>query len=179
MSSLATVARPYAKAIAQLAEASGEWDHWESVLGALSALAQDKDLQARFANPKLSADALKKSVVEAFKKYATPETTRLLDLLVDCKRLDAGGQILAQFCQFKDDALNQAQVDVRSAVKLTEAGKKNIIEVMEKRLNRKVSLSCHIDPSLHAGVVIRYGDEVINATVAGRLERLARTLRRV
>lgn len=179
MSSLATVARPYAKAIAELAQADDGWARWQTVLEALAGLAEDAQAQVALSDPRLSKEDILDVLASAFGKKLDKAGIRLLRLLVENKRLAVGREMLEQFEALQDEALGQVHVYVDSAVKLTAAQKKNLVQMMEKRLSRKVSLNCHVDESLHAGVVIRHGDEVINASVRGRLQRLASQLRAV
>jgi F-type H+-transporting ATPase subunit delta len=47
---------------------------------------------------------------------------------------------------------------------------------MSKRLGTEVDLSVSVDHALIGGVVIRAGDLVIDASLRGRMSRLANTL---
>ena len=51
-----------------------------------------------------------------------------------------------------------------------------ISEKLKQRLDRKVMLTCSVDETLIAGVVIRAGDLVIDNSVRGKLNRLSDTL---
>ena len=63
-----------------------------------------------------------------------------------------------------------------SASPLSNADIAKIQASLEKRYGRTVKLNCSVDPSLMAGLVIKAGDEVIDASVRNKLNRLAEAL---
>ncbi|NBU12941.1 MAG: F0F1 ATP synthase subunit delta, partial [Betaproteobacteria bacterium] len=62
--------------------------------------------------------------------------------------------------------------------KLTAAETKSLQAMLESRYGRKVNVSSTVDASLIGGVRIAVGDEVIDASVQGRLASMALTLQR-
>ncbi len=70
----------------------------------------------------------------------------------------------------------RSKVEVTSAFELNEEQKKKITSAMSKRLGTEVDLSVTVDDALIGGVVIRAGDLVIDASLRGRMGRLANTL---
>ena len=65
---------------------------------------------------------------------------------------------------------------ITSAAALSDAEKTKIQKSLENRYQRKVRLTCQLDPSLMAGLVIKIGDDIIDASVRSKLTRLAEAL---
>ena len=54
MSENASIARPYAQAVFEMARDSGNFSNWSEALGALAALAQEPQVNALFAHPDIA-----------------------------------------------------------------------------------------------------------------------------
>jgi F-type H+-transporting ATPase subunit delta len=65
---------------------------------------------------------------------------------------------------------------VTTAVPIDERQKAVIASRLARRLGKTVTLETKIDPAILGGVVAQVGDNVIDGSVRGRLERLRRTL---
>jgi F-type H+-transporting ATPase subunit delta len=61
-------------------------------------------------------------------------------------------------------------------VALSDAQKTAMAASLKKRFRRDVHMTNAVDPSLLGGAVIRAGDEVIDGSIKGRLQRLATEL---
>ena len=70
----------------------------------------------------------------------------------------------------------QLEADVCSASPLSNADIAKIQASLEKRYGRSVKLNFSIDPSLMAGLVIKAGDDIIDASIRNKLNRLAEAL---
>jgi F-type H+-transporting ATPase subunit delta len=53
----------------------------------------------------------------------------------------------------------------------------SIVDVLKHKYGRNVKVSVDIDDALIGGVVIRIGDEVIDASIRGKVSQLADALR--
>ncbi len=72
--------------------------------------------------------------------------------------------------------VNHREATIHSANKLSEIDQQKIETNLQKRFGGTVDIVTRTDPSLIGGVLIRIGDQVIDATVTGRLKRLTQTL---
>jgi F-type H+-transporting ATPase subunit delta len=66
---------------------------------------------------------------------------------------------------------------VTSAYPLTEQQIADIVATLEERYGRRVTGVTDVDTDLIGGISIRIGDEVIDASVRGKLAQLAATLK--
>ena len=113
MADSSTVARPYAKALFDLASAESALGLWSSALGAAAAVVGDESAQRALANPGLT-DAqraeLVASVVTAVpgsEAFGTANGRNLLKLLAENDRLTDLPEIAAQFDALKAQAENK------------------------------------------------------------------------
>ena len=60
---------------------------------------------------------------------------------------------------------------VTSAVPLTDGQKQRLGAALAKLYGRQMHLNLDVDPEVLGGISVRVGDEVINGTIAERLER--------
>ena len=65
---------------------------------------------------------------------------------------------------------------VTSAVVLTPEQERRLAEVLERLYGRSIGLQVQVDPAVLGGLVIRVGDEIIDGSIAHRLEAAGRQL---
>lgn len=70
----------------------------------------------------------------------------------------------------------QSVARVRTAVDLTEQQRERLTATLARIYRRKIALHVELDPELQGGLVVQVGDEVIDGSVAGRLDALRRRL---
>lgn len=71
---------------------------------------------------------------------------------------------------------SRAIAEVTVAVPLTPEQEERLRSALSRQVGREVSLQVSVDPAVIGGVRVRLGDEVIEGTVAGRLEAAERQL---
>jgi len=67
-------------------------------------------------------------------------------------------------------------VNVLTAFAFTKEGKQNFNATLEKAFGKKVKMNVAIDSTLIGGVVVRAGDQVMDASIRGQLQQLAQRL---
>ena len=101
---------------------------------------------------------------------------RFLLLLVENNRLPLLPDILNRLPELWNEEHGIATFVVSSVVPLNDTQKKRLEEKLLKLEKRPVSLSYRIDPSLVAGLSIRKGNIVYDASLQGELESLKRKI---
>lgn len=176
MAELNTIARPYARAAFETAEASGAFAAWGSLLQSAAAAVEQPEFEMLIGNPQVDTDALASLLDEITGKVAGESGSEFLALLAQRNRLLALPAIALQFEALRAVAENRADVEVISAVPLTDEQKQAYAKAMQRRLGREVVIHPRVDASLLGGAVIRAGDLVIDGSVKGRLAKLAASL---
>jgi F-type H+-transporting ATPase subunit delta len=97
-------------------------------------------------------------------------------VLAEKNRLSYLPEVEKIFEEERAESEGRSRVEIRSAFELDDAQKSQITSAMSARLGTDVTLSVQVDDSLIGGVVIRAGDLVIDASLRGRMNRLANSL---
>jgi F-type H+-transporting ATPase subunit delta len=173
MAELTTTARPYARAAFELARADGQLDVWAQALGLLAAVCGDKKIAGLIHSPTLTtagkSDLLKNICGDALAQ----KQQNFVQTLADNKRLGLLQEVNRLFLAFKAEHDKTLDVEVRAAFDMSAEWQAKLVAALSAKLDRKVSLTTHIDKSLLGGAVIRAGDTVIDGSVRGRLAKLA------
>jgi F-type H+-transporting ATPase subunit delta len=178
MADSSTVARPYAKALFDLANGERKLPEWSAALGAAAAVLGDTNARRALANPVLDDGAratLVGSIASAIKGgelLAGGQGKNLLQVLAENDRLAALPEIAVQFDALKANAENKVKVTVTAATQVDGAIADQIKKALQQKLGRTVELTLAVDASLIGGAIIQADDMVIDGSVRTRLRRL-------
>ena len=182
MADASTIARPYAKALFDLATAERQLTAWSDALAAAAAVVADAGAKRALANPAFDDAAratLVGSIVGSIKGgelLTTQSGKNLLQLLAENGRLTALPEIAVQFDALKAEAEKKVNVTVTSATQIDAALGEQIKKSLEKKLGRTVELTLAVDAALIGGAVIQADDMVIDGSVRTRLQRLTEAI---
>lgn len=168
-----TIARPYAKAVFELAQEHKALAHWSETLQGLAELVAIPTVEALINDPMVTPAKRAAVLIEACGDKLDTAGANLLKVLSENRRLDILPEIAADFENLKALAENTIEVEFRAPVELDEAEHDKLVAALRKRLGREVELHALVDESLLGGAVIRAGDIVIDGSVKTRLHRLA------
>ncbi|WP_159739812.1 F0F1 ATP synthase subunit delta [Vibrio atypicus] len=175
MSDLTTIARPYAKAAFDFAVEKGELDQWGQMLTFAAEVVQNDDM-ANLLSSSLTAEKLAEIFIAVCGEQFDEFGQNLIKVMAENGRLVAFPDVCKEFLMLKQEHEKEIDVEVTSAVELSEEQLAEISNKLELRLERKVQLNCSIDETLLSGVIIRAGDLVIDNSARGRLDRLSDAL---
>jgi F-type H+-transporting ATPase subunit delta len=176
MSELITLARPYAVAAYERAKETGSADKWADALEFLSAVMADERIAQAAGNPKAKREDFARAFMALCRDHIDGEVENFVRLLIQNHRLALVGQISELFSQYKADDEGYIDAAVTSAFPLTKTEESKLASVLEGLLKKKARLNTAVDSHLIGGVYIRAGDRVIDASVRGQIERMAKTL---
>jgi F-type H+-transporting ATPase subunit delta len=168
-----TVARPYARAVFEIAREDNALAAWSEFLERGSVAAADKRVQSLIGNPKVVREALAELFIELCGDSAGQYGANFLRLLAENGRIAWLPEIATEYEALRAEAENIIDVQLTSAVALDSAQRDSFAASLKKRLGREVRLHCDTDTSLLGGAIIRAGDLVIDGSLFGRLQRLA------
>lgn len=176
MSELTTLARPYAEAVGRMAKETNAWTAWSDRLALMRDVTQDEQIADVIAHPTVGQAQLTDLLLAVCGERLGTEGENLLRLLVENKRLPALPEIVRLFEEIRADQEGVLEARIRTAFPLTDAQLATLAARLEARFGRKVTATQEVDPVLIGGVVIHVGDEVLDASVRGKLAELATTL---
>ncbi|SDH83647.1 F-type H+-transporting ATPase subunit delta [Vibrio xiamenensis] len=175
MSDLTTIARPYAKAAFDFAVEKNELDLWGQMLSFAAEVAKNEQM-SEFLTGSVSATKVAEVFVAVCGEQVNAHGQNFIKVMAENGRLVALPDVCKQFFLLKQEHEKEIDVEVISAVELSEQQQADISAKLEQRLERKVKLNCSIDEALLGGVIIRAGDLVIDNSARGRLNRLSDAL---
>ncbi|RBP53787.1 F0F1 ATP synthase subunit delta [Arenicella xantha] len=178
MADNASIARPYAKAVFDLAQESGSFESWSAALEHLAAISRDESFQTLVLDPRTNDSRVVELLADLSKDSLPEGGTNFVKLLVQNDRLGSLTDIGQQYEELVAKAKAIVNAEVITAIALTDDQKASLSSALETRLGMKVSLAQTIDASLVGGAVVKAGDMVIDGSAKGRIEKLTTTLMR-
>ncbi|MER6103430.1 F0F1 ATP synthase subunit delta [Streptomyces sp. NPDC001832] len=159
------------------AQRSGDLDDVEDELFRFGRIvASDKELRAALTSRSASAAAKSQLLRSLLGSKARPTTERVVVRLVTQPRgrsLEAGLESLSKLAAERRDRMVAV---VTSAVPLSDRQKQRLGAALAKIYGRSMHLNLDVDPTVLGGIAVRVGDEVINGTIAERLEEATRRM---
>lgn len=177
MAELTTLARPYAKAAFEYAQAQQQLAAWSAMLSLAAAVSQDDTVQRLLKAPRLTSTDKATTFNEVCGEKFDAQVRNFIHVLSENDRLALLPQIVSLFELYKAEQEKSVDVDVTSAFALSDEQQDKLAKVLSARLGREVRLHAAEDASLIGGVVIRAGDLVIDGSVRGKIAKLAEALK--
>lgn len=171
-------ARRYASAAFTVAEQTGDFDAWLATLDEMSRILQMPSARTVFLSP-MVPPAQKAAAMERLAPKATPIMRNFLRILIDRDRVAEVPGIAEALRELINQRRGIITAEVTTAVPLEPEMERLVASRLAAHFGRepqKVNIRAHVDPAIIGGVVARVGDQVIDDSVRGRLERLRRTL---
>ncbi len=176
MSSLTTLARPYAKAAFKLAQGQNALAGWDGLLSAAGDVVGDSTMATLLGNPQASAGQAISILTEALGGDLDNSFTNFIKVLGNNDRLSLLPEIAVLFRKLREQAEKRLSVRVVSAIALEEDQAERMKKALAKRFDREIEMASEIDPSVLGGAVIYAGDQVIDGSLRGRLQKLQNSL---
>jgi F-type H+-transporting ATPase subunit delta len=173
----ATLARPYAEAIAKLASGNSSWGPWSEQLTLIASVIADAQFQTIVSNPAIAGTRIADVVLGVCGSNLSAEAGNLVRLLAENKRLALVPEIVELFEALKSQQEGELSAHITSAFELSAAQMSALTAKLQSKLGRKITATQSVDSDLIGGVVIQVGDEVMDASVRGGLAALAVTLK--
>ena len=168
-------AKRYAKAVFELGRDEGKLDEWSRRLTRISDLFSDPQVASVLSNPTIPAEQ-REGLVTTAPHVLDEEATNLARLLIESGRIDEAQEIAEEFQRLVDAAAGRVQATITTAVELDAADRDRIARELSKRLQKDVRVDVVVDPRILGGMKLQYGDRLVDASVATRLEQLRRRL---
>jgi len=173
-----TLAKRYAAALLKVTDAEGSTEETESLLLALKdAYTSQKDFRAVLSQPRVPRAMKKRLLVKIFEGKAKKSFTDFLQFLVDKNRQDILPEIADMFDRLADASKGVVKITVKSWRPLSEAHHAGLQSKLEKLTGKKIAIDAKVDPGVKGGVLVMFGDNVIDGTVDHRLKMLGEKFR--
>jgi len=176
MSENVTAARPYAKAIFELARQGSNFDAWSERLSFLRAVVADGDVANALDNPANTAADRAALIEKIAGDKLGAEGGNMVRLLAENDRLALMPEVSDIYEELRADEEGVLEASVVTAIALDDNYRNKLTEALQRKFNKKINIVESIDESLIGGAIIRAGDVVIDGSVRGRLSQLGSNL---
>jgi F-type H+-transporting ATPase subunit delta len=171
-------ARRYAGAAFSVAARTGEYDAWLTPLTELARILQMPSARTIFASPAVPTSQ-KRAALDRLLPTAPPMVRNFLHILAERDRLAEVPGIADALRDLINKQRGIITAEVTTAIPLDASMERLVAQRLGAYLNRdpeKVTIRSRVDPSIIGGVIARVGDELVDDSVRGRIQRLRRTL---
>jgi F-type H+-transporting ATPase subunit delta len=168
------IAEVYARSLYEVAREHDKIDTVREQLGQFQdALRDDRELSIFFFSPYFSTEEKKEGLD---KLLEGPDDTfrNFLELLIEKHRVPAIHRIRRAFDERWEEDHKVLPVQITSATELDEATVRGIGDRIGEQTSRKVQLTAEVDPDILGGIVLRVGNQILDASIRNRLEALRR-----
>ena len=172
----------YAKALFKLARASGEetMEKTGADLAAFAALSRENNaLSTLFRDPVFSPAEKQHVLTSLAEKLDAGKMIRsFLFLLADKHRLALLDSISGEYRKLCDAAKGILRGEMISATPLDEETRATILGQLEKKAGKALILDFKVDESLLGGMLLKVGDNIVDASLKTQLSFLKDTIKR-
>ena len=173
----ATIARNYAEALVDAAEAIGQVEPFGRLMDAVAgAIASDETIATVLESPRVAKSVKSRLLAEALEGAAPVEFVRFLQAVVRRGRQGLLGDIAQEYQGLVDLNQNRVHAGVTLAVAPKDSLQRQIVERLTEVLGKEVRAHFRSDATILGGVVVRVGDRVFDGSLKRRLAVLRRRM---
>lgn len=134
------------------------------------------ELQMALTDPSLGSDAKAAIVGDLLGGKVDSVTLSVLKYYASNLRGRRVDAVVADLSDLAGETRNQSVAEVRSVVALDESQTRRLAAALSVIAGREVKVNVAIDPTVLGGISVKIGDQIIDGTVASRLENARRSL---
>jgi F-type H+-transporting ATPase subunit delta len=172
------IAAPYARALYDYSnsqnvthQVTGDFQNLEVFLK------KTEDLVKYLENPIVSTEAKAEILTKILKPQLNDVTFKFLLILVDRNRINVLQSIISSYLELVYSVASIKMIEVASAFKFTNRQKNTLVKKLKQLTNaREIRLTLTIDQTLIGGFLIKTDSQVIDLTIKGQLQQLAKHL---
>jgi len=176
MIELTPLARPYAKA---LFASANDTNNLESISGELKIMAvasKTEEVINTIENPSLSRQEVVDILVKLFEESVSKTSTKLVEILAENKRLNLLESIYFIYQDLLEKHNNQNSIEVFVANDPGEEAKGNIEKKLRSSYGKDAKINFSKDPKMMGGLSIKIGDETLDLSIRGKVNKLVNQL---
>ncbi len=175
------LARVYAQSLFELVEQQGGREKIEEISSEfddLVELARENESFREFLRSEILPAAQRaQSLRKMFEGRASDPMLRFLLVLNAKERLSRIASIAAAFDELMEQRFGFVEVDVYTASPLDKPALDALADRIRRILNREPVLHAYVEPEMIGGIKLLIGDQLVDGSVAARLEAMRRRLR--
>lgn len=166
------IARPYAKALYQAALDEGKIEDCRQFFGVYRPIFADAAILDFVTSTRYSKAQVVQVLLEGVENKLPLICVRFLKLLSERRRLAIFEAVADLFEAMVQASLHIQKVEIRVSQSWSAEEQERLLASLASQLKGKVQAEWEVDSTLLGGAVMRMGDQVIDASLKNKLERL-------
>jgi F-type H+-transporting ATPase subunit delta len=167
-----TAARRYADAAFEIGRADGTLDRWAQDLARFAELFALPDLRALLEHPAIPFVQKERILRRVSGDGVAREAMNLILLMVRRGLPRSVPRMVEHFNELLRRQRGIERAEIRSALPLDDEERSAIADRLRQLTHNEIEISEQVDPLLIGGIAVRIGDQLYDASVRSRLERL-------
>lgn len=173
-----SVARRYAEAFFSIAQEANKIDEYQAELEkVVQTTAEVEGMKEYLAHLLVPSKAKKELIQKIFADQLSPMTMNFLFMVIDKRRESYLEFICKEFVDMADKSRGIQKAELTAAREVPEAELADLAQRISSSTGKQVILNLKVDPTLLGGVKIRMGDQIVDGTVAKKLQLLKNNLK--
>jgi F-type H+-transporting ATPase subunit delta len=172
-----TIARAYASALLEVGERHGEAEAYGAAFQALAELFRsDERIKRFFQTPRVSQDARREVIRKTLSGRVPDRFLNFALLVLEKERQHLLPEIAAAYQAMLDEHLGRHRASVTLARRPDAATEALITERLSRMFGESVQPQITVNPAIIGGLIVRYGDRLLDASLRRQLVALRREL---
>ena len=167
-----TSARRYAEAAFEIGRADGTLDAWERDMATIGATMRHPELRSLLQHPAIPFADKERVLRRVMGRGVAAAPINLVLLMVRRGRPGAIDRMIERFTELLRRHRGIALAEVRTALPLDDGQRAELASRLRALTGSEIEMDETVDPDLIGGIAVRIGDELYDASVRSRLERL-------
>jgi len=159
----------------ELATEEGQVAEWGRRVAQVSDLLSNPQVAAVLTNPTIPVN-LRMELISAAPHELDPEATNLARLLIESNRVEDARGVAEAYEALADAAAGRVRATITTAVELAPDERDRLAHQLSERLGKEVRIEVVVDERILGGLKLQYGDRLIDASLATKLQQLRRRL---
>jgi len=176
MIELTPLARPYAKALFESAIETNSTDEMAVELKTMAAAAMTEGIINTIENPTLSRKEIVEILVNLFEESVSDTAKKLIEILAENKRLNLLEPIYSIYQDLLEKHKEQKSIEVFVAVEPGDEAKESIEQKLKSTYGKDANIYFSKDPTMMGGLSIKIGDETLDLSIKGKINKLVNQL---
>ncbi len=163
----------YADALFELAIEDNTLDEiYNEMIAVCNVLNENPDFVKLLGIPTVSNEEKKSLISNCFEGKVCDKVFNFLNVLCDNGRFKYYSSITDEFKALYNDKNGILEVEVVTTSSLSDNLRQKLLEKLSKNSGKKIILNEKIDPSIMGGIVLKYNNTQIDASVKARLDNM-------
>ena len=176
MIELTPLARPYAKALFASAVESNNLDEMANELKTMATASQTEGVKNTIENPALSRKEVVDILTKLFEESSSDTSKKLIEILAENKRLNLLEPIYSIYQTLLEKHKEQKSIQVFVAVEPGNEAKDSIEKKLRSTYGKDANIYFSKDPKMMGGLSIKIGDETLDLSIRGKVNKLVNQL---